>query len=190
MSSYIAIIVGNRLYEQSLTSLTKKRITWFANQYSVKIADRFNHVNHFHKKGLRINLHRHPRPARHLQKHHHLHRHNLVHHHQPQKHPHHHGLCDHCLSNRLPSHQNSREKGHQKLLRLQILLRQSTRGKRPRRQYLQNLQCQGRNHETNRRQVRETSILQISRILHKLRHLHSHRRDQYRVVGQCDLLRN
>ncbi len=31
VSSYIAMIIGNRLYEQSLNSLTKKRITWFAN---------------------------------------------------------------------------------------------------------------------------------------------------------------
>jgi hypothetical protein len=45
VSSWIAVIIGNRLYEESLTSLTKKRIGWFANEYSVKIADRFNHVS-------------------------------------------------------------------------------------------------------------------------------------------------
>ena len=46
VSSCIAVIIGNRLYEESLNSLTKKRIGWFANEYSVKIADRFNHVRY------------------------------------------------------------------------------------------------------------------------------------------------
>jgi hypothetical protein len=47
VSSFIAIIIGNKLYEESLTELSQKRIAWFANEYSVKIADRFNHVCFF-----------------------------------------------------------------------------------------------------------------------------------------------
>ena len=49
VSSYIAIIIGNKLYSETLTNLTEKRIGWFSNEYSVKIADRFNHVNIFYK---------------------------------------------------------------------------------------------------------------------------------------------
>ena len=44
VSSQIAIMQGNSIYKESLTNLIKKRISWFASEYSVKIADRFNHV--------------------------------------------------------------------------------------------------------------------------------------------------
>ena len=44
VSSKIAIIQGNSIYKKSLTSLIRKRISWFAKEYFVKIADRFNHV--------------------------------------------------------------------------------------------------------------------------------------------------
>ena len=44
VSSKIAIMQGNSIYKESLTNLLKKRISWFASEYSVKIADRFNHV--------------------------------------------------------------------------------------------------------------------------------------------------
>lgn len=44
VSSRIAIMQGNSVYRSSLSSLIRKRISWFASEYSVKIADRFNHV--------------------------------------------------------------------------------------------------------------------------------------------------
>ena len=44
VSSMIAIIQGNSLYKESLVDLTEKDMGWFTTEYSVKIADKFNHV--------------------------------------------------------------------------------------------------------------------------------------------------
>ena len=44
VSSMIAIIQGNSLYKESLVDLTEKDMSWFTTEYSVKIADKFNHV--------------------------------------------------------------------------------------------------------------------------------------------------
>lgn len=40
----ISIIQGNGLYEKSIKSLVKKPVNWFYQQFSVKLADKFNHV--------------------------------------------------------------------------------------------------------------------------------------------------
>ena len=40
----IAIIQGNTLYKEALEDLAGKEIRWFTTEYSVKIADNFNHV--------------------------------------------------------------------------------------------------------------------------------------------------
>ena len=44
VSSIIAIIQGNALYKEALEDLAQKEIRWFTTEYSVKIADKFNHV--------------------------------------------------------------------------------------------------------------------------------------------------
>ncbi len=43
-STLLAIIIGNRLYSESLKELTNKSLHWYTNQYNVKLADRYNHV--------------------------------------------------------------------------------------------------------------------------------------------------
>lgn len=51
VSSMIAIIqgniysyTGNEMYKTSLFSLIRKKISYFATEYPVKLADKFNHV--------------------------------------------------------------------------------------------------------------------------------------------------
>jgi hypothetical protein len=44
VSSLISIIQGNILYHESITSMVKKPINWFNQQFAVKLADKFNHV--------------------------------------------------------------------------------------------------------------------------------------------------
>ena len=44
VSSKIAIIQGNTLYKEALEDLASKDMRWFTTEYSVKIADNFNHV--------------------------------------------------------------------------------------------------------------------------------------------------
>lgn len=46
-STLLAIIIGNRLYSESLKELTNKSLHWYTNQYNVKLADRYNHVHIF-----------------------------------------------------------------------------------------------------------------------------------------------
>lgn len=43
-STIIAIVIGNKLYKESIKELTNKSLTWYSNQYNVKLADRYNHV--------------------------------------------------------------------------------------------------------------------------------------------------
>lgn len=129
VSSHIAMIIGNRLYEESLTELTKKRIAWFANEYSVKIADRFNHVILYFYLGLWGNFHRSPRTFGYLQEHYHLRRDHRVHHNQPKEHSHYHDFPDRHLLFSLQNHQISLKESRQVLLRLQVFLRQSAWGK-------------------------------------------------------------
>jgi hypothetical protein len=47
VSSLISIIQGNQLYEKSLKSLVRKPVKWFHQQFSLKLADKFNHVIDF-----------------------------------------------------------------------------------------------------------------------------------------------
>jgi len=44
VASSIAIIQGNKLYENTLSTLTSNKISWFSKEYSIRIANRFNHV--------------------------------------------------------------------------------------------------------------------------------------------------
>ena len=46
-STMLAIIIGNRIYRESFEELTQKSITWYTNQYNVKLADRYNHVKQY-----------------------------------------------------------------------------------------------------------------------------------------------
>ena len=43
VSSYLAIITGNKLYKQSLESLVNKELRWYGEEYSLRTADKFNH---------------------------------------------------------------------------------------------------------------------------------------------------
>ena len=43
VSSYIAIIIGNKLYKESLESFTHKEMNWYSKKYLLKEADKFNH---------------------------------------------------------------------------------------------------------------------------------------------------
>jgi hypothetical protein len=47
VSSKLAVIKGNNLYSKSLKKLTDQSLVWFNDQFSVKIADKFNHVSSF-----------------------------------------------------------------------------------------------------------------------------------------------
>ncbi len=44
ISTILAIAIGNRLYEQSFEELGKKRLSWYGRELSVKLADKYNHV--------------------------------------------------------------------------------------------------------------------------------------------------
>lgn len=44
VSSKLAVIKGNNLYSKSLKKLTDQSLIWFSEQFSVKLADKFNHV--------------------------------------------------------------------------------------------------------------------------------------------------
>ena len=66
----IAVIQGNKLYENSLVNLTNKHIDWFNAEHTVKTADKFNHVLLPFMIGLLGNIHRLPQFARHIQKYH------------------------------------------------------------------------------------------------------------------------
>ena len=44
VSSKLAVIKGNKLYSNSLNRLADQSLTWFSEQFSVKVADKFNHV--------------------------------------------------------------------------------------------------------------------------------------------------
>lgn len=44
MSTVLAIAIGNKLYEESFKELEKKRLSWYAQDLSVKLADKYNHV--------------------------------------------------------------------------------------------------------------------------------------------------
>lgn len=44
ISTILAVIIGNKLYEGSFKELTNKRLSWYSNEYSVKLADKYNHV--------------------------------------------------------------------------------------------------------------------------------------------------
>ena len=44
VSSKLAVIKGNRLYSSALKRLADQSLTWFSSQFSVKLADKFNHV--------------------------------------------------------------------------------------------------------------------------------------------------
>lgn len=45
MSSSLAVIQGNVLYESALKGLVAKEASWFDREFAVKLADRFNHVS-------------------------------------------------------------------------------------------------------------------------------------------------
>ena len=45
VSSKLAVIKGNNLYSKSLKKMTEQSLTWFNDQFTVKIADKFNHVH-------------------------------------------------------------------------------------------------------------------------------------------------
>jgi hypothetical protein len=52
MQGIVIIYLGNSLYKESLFSLIKKKISYYATEYPIRIADRFNHVNYLLNKGL------------------------------------------------------------------------------------------------------------------------------------------
>lgn len=43
VSSYLAMIAGNKLYRESLQSLVHREIRWYGEEYSLRTADKFNH---------------------------------------------------------------------------------------------------------------------------------------------------
>lgn len=45
VSSKLAVIKGNKLYSSSLKRLTEQSLSWLSEQFSVKLADKFNHVS-------------------------------------------------------------------------------------------------------------------------------------------------
>jgi hypothetical protein len=45
VSSKLAVIKGNKLYSRSLKRLADQSLSWFSEQFSVKLADKFNHVS-------------------------------------------------------------------------------------------------------------------------------------------------
>jgi hypothetical protein len=45
VSSKLAVIKGNKLYSNSLKRLTEQSLSWLGEQFSVKLADKFNHVS-------------------------------------------------------------------------------------------------------------------------------------------------
>lgn len=44
MSTILAVAIGNRLYEESFEQLGRKGLAWYAQELSVKLADKYNHV--------------------------------------------------------------------------------------------------------------------------------------------------
>jgi hypothetical protein len=44
VSSKLAVIKGNTLYSRSLERLSERSLVWFNEQFSVKLANKFNHV--------------------------------------------------------------------------------------------------------------------------------------------------
>ena len=44
VSSKLAVIQGNRLYSSALERLTSQSVVWFGEQFMVRLADKFNHV--------------------------------------------------------------------------------------------------------------------------------------------------
>lgn len=44
ISTILAVVIGNKLYEQSFEELGKKRLSWYGRELSVKLADKYNHV--------------------------------------------------------------------------------------------------------------------------------------------------
>jgi hypothetical protein len=43
----LAIAIGNKRYEESFEQLGKKSLQWYAQELSVKLADKYNHVSHY-----------------------------------------------------------------------------------------------------------------------------------------------
>lgn len=46
-STLLAIITGNKVYEESFNELAKKELSWHANEYNVQLADKYNHVQSY-----------------------------------------------------------------------------------------------------------------------------------------------
>lgn len=44
VSSKLAVIQGSKLYSKSVTRLADQSLTWFSQQFTVYLADKFNHV--------------------------------------------------------------------------------------------------------------------------------------------------
>ena len=44
VSSKLAVIKGNKLYSRAIKRLSEQSLTWFSSKFSVKLADKFNHV--------------------------------------------------------------------------------------------------------------------------------------------------
>ena len=57
VSSKLAVIKGNKLYSKALERLAGQSLTWFSSHFSVKLADKFNHVPYTLKIGLRKDIH-------------------------------------------------------------------------------------------------------------------------------------
>lgn len=43
VSTYLAVMTGNKLYKESLMALTHKPLKWYGEEYSLRTADKFNH---------------------------------------------------------------------------------------------------------------------------------------------------
>ncbi len=124
--------------------------------------------------GLRVDIHSSARIIGHLQKHHNFCGYDIIHYHKQKKYFPHNDLLGDCLLLRLQSNQNSLKKSHQVLLRLQILLRESARRKRPWCEHVLNFRYQKLNSKTHRRQVSTTCLLQTCIVIHFVRYRHSH----------------
>ena len=47
VTSLIAIIIGNKMYEKSLTSITNKHINWLSKTDSPLLANKYNRVQYY-----------------------------------------------------------------------------------------------------------------------------------------------
>lgn len=97
VSSKLAVIQGNKLYSKAVTRLADQNLTWFSQQFTVYLADKFNHVPHIAKLGLREGVHRLAQFPGNLQKHRHPNRYYFFHQLQQKKCTHYYLLHRHHL---------------------------------------------------------------------------------------------